>query len=305
MSRFDFSNIDGKTMNHRSGVHFGIAGNLARFVYGALEIQLIKKTEADALYSFFLGCVKKDLPFTMASDSGYNFGIGSGITITGCRLQNFRSIEGMITPRPGRMHYDLRLDYISGQQTGLVSGTGVVSVGSGVEPETTYTDPRDGTIYNLVTINGLVWMAESLRYVNQGSSVNNNVANDAEYGRLYSQNEVFSSLSAFTDFRIPTQSDWQNLIDYVGSGNISKIKSITTWDIAGTNDTGFDAKGAGLLSGGVQSFLGRNAFFWSSEIGAGGRTYMAITTLPSVEAVIDTAGIGASYLFSVRYVKDV
>jgi uncharacterized protein (TIGR02145 family) len=116
----------------------------------------------------------------------------------------------------------------------------------------------DGNVYQTVTLGGQVWMAENLkvtRYrngdpipcVNDASAwsglstgaychYNNDFNNAAIYGRLYNWYAVSDSRNiAPGGWHVPTDTEWQTLVDLLGGSSVAGGKMKTTGTIqAGT-----------------------------------------------------------------------
>jgi uncharacterized protein (TIGR02145 family) len=167
-------------------------------------------------------------------------------------------------------------------------------------PVTTVTD-IDGNVYQTVTIGGQVWMAENLkvtRYCN-GDPIPNITSdsdwtslttgarcdydNDADnvpvYGRLYNWYAVDDSRGIAPEgWHVPTDAEWQTLVDYLGGSSVAGGKMKTTGTIeeetglwghpneGATNESGFSALPGGYRShlDGYFGSLGSDALFWSS-----------------------------------------
>ena len=173
----------------------------------------------------------------------------------------------------------------------------------------------DGNIYNTVQIGNQCWMKENLRTtkyadgtpIDQGNLTsttvaywyypNNNESNKATYGLLYNWKAVMRNSSSSsvnpsgvqgicpTGWHVPSDAEWTQLTDYVGSQsqyqcnssstNIAKaLASTTGWTtnngtcVVGNgqesnNATGFGALPAGGYLGGY-NYFGDNAFYWSA-----------------------------------------
>jgi len=155
----------------------------------------------------------------------------------------------------------------------------------------------DGNIYKTVKIGNQVWMAENLKvtHYRNGDGIlntadagqwislsiggycnyNNEENNSTAYGRLYNQESVNDSRNlAFEGWHVPSEEEWQTLIDYLGGINIAggkmKESGTTHWNspnTGATNESGFTALPGGLRNrDGSFSDLGTNAVFWSSVV---------------------------------------
>jgi uncharacterized protein (TIGR02145 family) len=174
----------------------------------------------------------------------------------------------------------------------IISGTYIINVNS-----ETVTD-IDGNTYQTVTIGSQVWMAENLKvtHYRNGDEIpnvtngtdwgnlttgaycnyNNNVSNVAVYGRLYTWDAVNDSRNiAPAGWHVPSDAEWQTLVDYLGGQTIAggKMKETGTahWNspnTGATNESGFSAlPGGNRDSIGAFVAQGSNALFWSSTEG--------------------------------------
>ncbi|HPT03388.1 MAG TPA: fibrobacter succinogenes major paralogous domain-containing protein [Bacteroidales bacterium] len=155
----------------------------------------------------------------------------------------------------------------------------------------------DGNIYHTVTIGTQVWMAENLkvtRYRN-GDSIpcvtdsltwsnlttgaccdyGNIPGNSIVYGKLYNWYAVNDSCSiAPQGWHIPSATEWQTLVNYLGGNGIAggKLKETDTFywwkpNDGATNVSGFTALPAGLrhAANGQYMSLGELTMLWSSS----------------------------------------
>lgn len=168
-----------------------------------------------------------------------------------------------------------------------VSLTATNSIGFATEIKTNYitvtlftlTDSRDGQIYNLVDINGQIWMAENLNF-DAGSGNcwyyddNNSYADP--YGRLYDWETATAACPV--GWHLPTAEEYDTLINYYGGVNIAggKLKETGTshWNSPNTdatNESGFTAVPGGYRDGsGNYSNMGFHGNYWTAEEGAAG-----------------------------------
>jgi uncharacterized protein (TIGR02145 family) len=138
---------------------------------------------------------------------------------------------------------------------------------------------------------------------------NNNQNNNETYGKLYNWYAVSHPLFAPSGYRVPTDTDWQNLIDCLGGDDIAggKLKSLNFWNppnTGATNESLFSAiPGGSRGNNGVFSGINDFGYFWTSqEIDAN------LCTSVSISHATSNAGLvlaSKKYGYSVRLIKEV
>ena len=155
----------------------------------------------------------------------------------------------------------------------------------------------DGNVYQTVTIGTQVWMAENLKVTHYGNGdaiphvtaagtwsglttggyceYNDDEDNVATYGRMYNWYAVSDSRSiAPAGWHVPTDAEWQTLVDYLGGSTLAggKIKEAGTshWsspNTGATNESGFSALpgGSRRADGTAYYYLTLYGYFWSSS----------------------------------------
>lgn len=144
------------------------------------------------------------------------------------------------------------------------------------------TDTRDGRSYKTVCIGNQVWMAEDLKYNAPGSyCYDNDAANCNNYGRLYNWTIMMNGDSASstvpsgvqgicpTGWHIPSQAEWQILVDFLGGTSVAggELRETTGWDApnnGATNSVKFDAKPTGYYNTTIFNGLGSQVSWWTS-----------------------------------------
>jgi uncharacterized protein (TIGR02145 family) len=154
----------------------------------------------------------------------------------------------------------------------------------------------DGNVYKTVKIGTQVWMAENLKVtqLNDGSPMtnktvdgdwqnltapgycyyNNDITNKTGYGALYNFYAVKSDKLAPTGWHIPSEAEWQVLINFLGgeavAGGKLKEKGFVHWkdpNTDATNNYGFSAVGGGHRHPSIGFFaLNETGFYWTTDI---------------------------------------
>lgn len=151
----------------------------------------------------------------------------------------------------------------------------------------------DGNTYNTVVIGTQRWMKENLKTTKfqngdvitnvtdnnlwnssntpAWSSYNNQVVNDQPYGKYYNGYVVIDSRNPCPcGYRIPTVSDFNTLLNFLGNNADIKLKTIgnTYWISGmdnGTNESGFSAVGSGSRYNGIFSGLKMATDIWTNN----------------------------------------
>jgi uncharacterized protein (TIGR02145 family) len=113
----------------------------------------------------------------------------------------------------------------------------------------TLVDTRDAQTYNTVKIAAQNWMAENLNYKAENSTCYNDRSDCKEgHGRLY--NWMAAKIACPSGWHLPTRSEWNALLNYVGEYPGKKLKArLADWgDNYGTNIYGFGALPGGKLT---------------------------------------------------------
>ncbi len=156
----------------------------------------------------------------------------------------------------------------------------------------------DGNQYGTVIIGNQEWMGENLKVtkLNNGSDIpevadmrewprvttpafswyDNEISNKDIYGALYNWFAVSSGNLCPAGWRVPTDSDWDVLTEFLGGLSVAggKLKDTGTshWDSpnsGATDETGFSALPGGYRYGqfwgtGVYYEMGLNGYWWSA-----------------------------------------
>ena len=142
-----------------------------------------------------------------------------------------------------------------------------------------FTDPRDGKVYKTVLMpGGKWWAAENLAWPGSGWDYNNDPANRAVYGRLYTWDEANSSCPSGT--HLPTDAEWTAMEAACGTPATLGIR-LRANSVLWTNPAarGTDNYGFGILPAGRRTWastfsqLGSFANLWSATVASSGRSW--------------------------------
>ncbi len=140
--------------------------------------------------------------------------------------------------------------------------------------QTSFTDPRDGHAYPVVSIGSARWFAENLRYRSADSRCyEDDEANCADHGRLY---RLPDAARACPDgWRLPSEEDWRRLERALGMPAEEIGRERGRGDPLGRRlkfgeDTGFNVRYSGWIDPHLADSsraMGRSAAWWASTPG--------------------------------------
>jgi uncharacterized protein (TIGR02145 family) len=196
----------------------------------------------------------------------------------------------------------------------------------------------DGNVYKTVTIGTQTWMSENLKttkfsdgtpipHVENTSEMRtlksgaysvyeNKLGNSDVYGKLYNFYAVADPRNICPQsWHVPTDAEWQKLIDYLGGDNKAggKMKEAgnTHWGVnnGGTNESGFSALPGGhrypnnVGDDNSYNWIGVRTWFWSSTK-SGNQGASRYRELQDIGTVVIRDQMGNECGFSVRCLKD-
>ncbi len=175
---------------------------------------------------------------------------------------------------------------------------------------TKFKDFRDGKTYKIIKIGQQTWMAENLKY-NIGHTnswcYKNKMENCRKYGRLY--NNLSKKKICPNGWHLPSKSDWEKLINYLGGEKIAggKLKSLWGWkkpNNDATNSSKFTIFPGGYRYSEEKKFYSqeRNAFFWTSTIDNKDYAWYCRLFYKNGKILLDSGNRKNG--FSVRCIKD-
>lgn len=142
------------------------------------------------------------------------------------------------------------------------------------QPENTFTDTRDGEVYQTVTFNNdlgmgvrrsQTWLAENLRYEIKDNSwwYENDKKKNRKYGRLYTWEAAKKACPR--GWHLPTDIEWQILMHQLAKGGRVLNSEILYKTLLEGGDSGFAALlGGGRYSNGEFYYLSEDGFYWSA-----------------------------------------
>jgi uncharacterized protein (TIGR02145 family) len=171
--------------------------------------------------------------------------------------------------------------------------------------QTKVRDQRDGYLYKTITVQGVIWMAENLKFkAPQGSAFfDNNLSNFDKYGMLYEWKTAVKACPP--GWRLPTGAEYQALL------NNNEEKG--SWKTKPADPNSFGIQLGGMQDHeGIFTELDEAAYFWTSteydRENAEYFSYMLVVDKPVVdvsrkEDMADIHGAEKTNKYSVRCVK--
>ncbi len=170
--------------------------------------------------------------------------------------------------------------------------------------EDKFTDSRDGNVYRFIEVAGKIWMGDNLNFETENSwCYNDNEANCEKYGRLYSIESAKEACPA--GWSLPSDQDWDNLINNIGENPAFKMMKKGAWNIApATNSFCFSAMPGGYKNIETDGFNTLNFFgyWWTSSRSADGLNWSKNITYDNKG--VARIGYKTKMALSVRCIKN-
>jgi uncharacterized protein (TIGR02145 family) len=169
-----------------------------------------------------------------------------------------------------------------------------------------FTDKRDGNVYRTITIDGVKWMAENLKFkAKEGAYFfDNDLNNMPGYGVLYEWKAALNNCPV--SWHLPSGKEFQTLINHF------ELKE--TWGKVPSDPSSFGIQLGGMQDyDGIFSEMDESGYYWSStEYDAENAeyfSYLIIDEMPVIdisrkEDIADIHGTEKTNKYSVRCVKD-
>ena len=170
-----------------------------------------------------------------------------------------------------------------------------------------FTDTRDGNVYRTIAADGIIWMAENLKFKVEGSGAyyfDNNPYNEAGYGVLYDWKTA--SKVCPDGWHLPTGSEFRNLLNY--------FEKDEAWGNPKSGPVSFTIQLAGMQDyEGTFTEMDESGYYWTSteydSDNAEFFSYLIINDKPVIdisrkEDMPDIHGAEKSNKYSVRCVKN-
>lgn len=191
--------------------------------------------------------------------------------------------------------------------------------GGPLTPPSPPTPPTPQPSFDEVTIGSQTWMSKNLDIDDGGTGIyhyDNVTANGVNFGTqyYYTLDAAIRIANSINGWHLPSRSEFQTLVNYVGSNSATKLKSASGWNDAssttgsgnGTDNYGFtglpvgysDSNGSKVWNKGSYLYL-HSSTIYSSDVQYNYNLYLDYSDT--------TARISKDYvtkLYSVRLIKD-
>jgi uncharacterized protein (TIGR02145 family) len=168
-----------------------------------------------------------------------------------------------------------------------------------------FTDQRDGNVYRVITVEGVAWMAENLRFkANEGVFFNNDSNNAKTYGALYDWKTARSSCPK--GWHLPSGIEYKTLSDH--------FEHNETWGTIPSEPSSFSIQLGGMQDyEGTFSEMDESGYYWTSteydKANAEYFSYMLIDKMPVIDIsrkadIADIHGTEKVNKYSVRCKKN-
>lgn len=175
-----------------------------------------------------------------------------------------------------------------------------------ISGQSRFTDKRDGIVYRTISIGGVTWMAENLKYKPEKGSFyfDNDVNNAQTYGMLYEWETAAKACPA--GWHLPSGNEFRTLSNY--------FEQKTSWGKIPGDTSSFGIQLGGMQDNeGTFSEMDESAYYWTStEYDKNNAEYFsylliddkAVIDISRKEDITDINGSEKSNKYSVRCLKN-
>ncbi|MBI5010538.1 MAG: hypothetical protein HZB98_13035 [Bacteroidia bacterium] len=188
----------------------------------------------------------------------------------------------------------------------LLLTTSFILVVSALQSQEIFTDKRDGNVYRTITLNGITWMAENLRFKTKNGAVyyDNNPDNARDYGMLYDWKAAKTVCPS--GWHLPSGNEFRTLSDH--------FQLQESWRKESKDTVSFTIQLGGFQDHeGTFSELDESGYYWTAtEYDNKSAEYfsyliidnMIVTDISRKEDVDDISGTDKNDKYSVRCIKN-
>lgn len=188
----------------------------------------------------------------------------------------------------------------------LLLAAAFILIVSALNGQGKFTDIRDGNVYRTITVNGITWMAENLRFKTKNGAVyyDNNPDNARDYGMLYDWKAAKTVCPS--GWHLPSGNEFRTLSDH--------FQLQESWRKESKDTISFTIQLGGFQDHeGTFSELDESGYYWTAtEYDNKSAEYfsymiidnMIVTDISRKEDVDDISGTDKNDKYSVRCIKN-
>jgi uncharacterized protein (TIGR02145 family) len=181
-----------------------------------------------------------------------------------------------------------------------------VAVFNGLSGQGSFTDKRDGNVYKTITIDGVTWMAENLRFKSKSGAYyfDNDSNNISMYGVLYEWKSAINVCPV--GWHLPSGSEFRTLSNY--------FEQKDSWGTIPSDPVSFGIQLGGMQdTEGTFSEMDESCYYWTSteydKDNSEYFSYMILNQNPVIdisrkEDIAEIVGTEKTNKYSVRCVKE-
>jgi uncharacterized protein (TIGR02145 family) len=188
----------------------------------------------------------------------------------------------------------------------ILPAIGFLLINTCLSGQNKFTDPRDGNVYSIISIQGVTWMSDNLKFKPDTGAhfFDHNSGNLSGYGLLYDWKTARNVCP--TGWRLPSGMDFQALANH--------FEQSDTWRKIASDPSSFAIQLGGMQDNeGTFSEMDESAYYWTStEYDPGNAEYfsylvinkMRVIDISRKEDVAEIPGTEKTNKYSVRCIRN-